>query len=353
MVFMPIKVGVYGASGYSGGELLRILLNHKKVEIKWVTSRGEVPLEELHRNLVGSGLRFTKPEKVNQEVDVVFLCTPHGVSMEVAPQFLEKGVKVIDLSADFRLKNSSIYKKAYGKEHTAQKYLDGVVYGLPELKRDEIKKAKLVANPGCFATSMILGLAPIISTDLIDLKKIVVDAKTGTSGAGANPSLFTHHSEIGAGITGYSAVKHRHTYEVEQELVEMAKKDVSINFTPHLAPFIRGILSTIHVFLNKPISREKMLEIYSHFYKDEYFVKVLEFKKEEGKSHLPYPNPANLAGSNFCQIGLDLDEERKRAVIFSAIDNLGKGASTQAVQNMNIMFGLDETEGIGGAGLHP
>jgi len=348
-----IATGVVGGSGYSGGELLRLLLQHPAVEIAWVTSRGDKQLEKVHRNLWGSGLRFTT-EEAAAPCDVVFLCMPSRESMTRAGQYVTQGSKVIDLGSDFRLKDSALFEQVYGAKHTSWDLVREAPYGATELHRDAIRSARLVANPGCFAYATILGLAPLVRAGLVDLDRIIVDALSGTSGAGAEPSVPTHHSEIGHSAFPYNVIGHRHTAEIEQELTGVAGAKATIHFTPYYAPFARGILSSCHGFLTRRASRADVLELYLEFYRGEYFVRILDMEKEQVSwQYLPYPSVASVAGSNFVHIGADVDEQRGRVVVFSALDNLGKGAAGSAIQNMNCMLGLPEETGLGGVGLHP
>jgi N-acetyl-gamma-glutamyl-phosphate reductase len=349
-----ISVGIVGGSGYSGGELLRLLRGYPHVRIAWVTSRGDKPLEAIHRNLLGSGLRFSKEEDV-EPCEVTFLCMPSRESMTRADRYLKSGSKVIDLGSDFRLKDAQLFERVYHTQHTSWHLVEGAPYGVTELHRAAIRNARLVANPGCFASAAILGLAPLVKEGCVDLERIVVDGLSGTSGAGAEPSVATHHSEIGNSTFAYNVVDHRHTYEMEQELSGVAGRAVTVHFTPYYAPFSRGILASCHTFLNRKLSRADLLALYREFYRAEYFVRVLELEKDPASSwqYVQYPSVANVAGSNFVQIGLDVDERRGRAVAFAALDNLGKGAAGSAIQNMNCMLGLPEETGLTGVGLHP
>lgn len=349
-----IEVGIVGSSGYSGGELLRLLLQHPSVRIKWVTSRGDKKLEQIHRNLFGMGLEFISLEEA-QGGDVVFLCTPARESMLHAGTFLEQGARVIDLGSDFRLKNREIFETVYKAEHTCWELVGEAPYGLTELHRQEIASARLVANPGCFATAAILGLAPLIAEGLIDLTYILVDGISGTSGAGAQPATPSHHSEIGNSFFAYNVTDHRHTYEVEQELSLIARQKIQIHFTPYYAPFTRGILAACHGFLTEGMDRGQALDLFKDYYQDNYFIQILDIEKDPKVSwqYLPYPSVATVAGSNFCQIGLDVDSKRGRVVVFSALDNLVKGAAGAAVQNMNVMCGLPEETGLTALGMHP
>lgn len=354
MVSREVSVGIVGGSGYSGGELLRLLLTHPRAQLAWVTSRGDKPLETIHRNLLGSGLRFIKEEEA-PACDVVFLCMPSRESMGRAERYLQQGSKVIDLGSDFRLKDARVFERVYRATHAAWDLVDEAPYGATELHRAAIRRARLVANPGCFAYASILGLAPLVKAQWIDRERIIVDALSGTSGAGAEPTTPTHHSEIGNSAFPYNVTDHRHSYEIEQELSGVAGAAVTVHFTPYYAPFSRGILATCHGFLNRSVQRAEVLALYRDFYRDEYFVRVIELEKDPRVSwqYLPYPSVASVAGSNFVQIGLDVDERRGRVVVFSALDNLGKGAAGSALQNMNCMLGLPEETGLAGVGLHP
>ncbi len=349
-----ITVGIVGGSGYSGGELLRLLLCHPNVRIAWITSRGDKSLETVHRNLIGSGLRFIREEDA-PACDLVFLCMPSRQSMSRAERYLEHGAKVIDLGSDFRLKDPQVFEQVYGIKHVSWNLVEEAPYGVTELHRPAIRQARLVANPGCFAYAAILGLAPLVKAGWIDLDRIIVDGVSGTSGAGAEPTIATHHSEIGHSMFPYNVVDHRHTYEMEQELGGVAQAKVGIHFTPYYAPFARGILAACHGFLRRSASRPDVLALYREFYRGEHFVHTIELEKDSQASwqYVPYPSVASVAGSNHVQIGADVDERRGRVVVFAALDNLGKGAAGAAIQNMNCMLGFPEETGLGGAGLHP
>ncbi len=347
------KIGIVGGSGYSGGELMRLLLGHPRAEIAWVTSRGDKRLDAIHRNLVGRGLQFIHEEEAGP-ADVVFLCTPARESMLKAPVYLERGAKVVDIGSDFRLKDRATFERVYKGEHSCWDLVGEAPYGATELHRDAIRGARLVANPGCFAYTAILSLAPLLDAQLIDRERIVVDGLSGTSGAGAEPSTPTHHSEIGNSLFPYNVVEHRHTYEIEQELTSVAGEEVIVHFTPYYCPFTRGILAGCHAFLTKAVTRADVLALYEDFYRGEPFVSVLGFDKDPKASwqYLPYPAVATVAGSNHVQIGVDVDERRRRVVAFGALDYLGKGAASSAIQNMNCMLGLPEETGIAGVRLH-
>ena len=340
-----ITAAIVGASGYGGGELLRLLAIHPDVKIGGAYDIANLGrrVGEVHPNLRGVvELEIAEPDytKIGKVADVVFMAAPHGVAMKVAPTILEGGAKVVDLSADYRFDDPKVFERYYVKHENPQLK---AVYGLPELYRDKIKKAELIANPGCYPTAAILGLAPLVKRKLIDLDHIVIDAKSGTSGAGAGLSEFTHHPTCGANIAAYAATTHRHEPEINQELSKLAGVKVGAHFTPHLIPIVRGILSTMHVFLRKKATKAGLLEIMREFYKGERFVRVLE----------GLPQVSFVAGSNYCDIGLEVDEDARRVVVVSAIDNLIKGASGQAIQNMNLMFGLDEGRGIEALALRP
>ena len=341
-----ITVSIIGGTGYTGSELLRILSNHPEVEIKYITSRkmDGVKITKLHpnlkciKNLDNMTFKNIPPEDIDS--DFVFCATPHGASMKIVPELYEKGIKIIDLSGDYRFEDLNTYEEWYNLEHTGK--LDAV-YGLPELHREDIKKAKLVANPGCFPTGSILALAPLVKEDLIE-DRIIVDSKTGVSGAGVNPSETTHFPNVNENINPYKMTAHRHSPEIEKELEKLANKSIKLSFTPHLAPITRGILTTAHSFLKEDVDREHIIDVYEKFYKNEPFVRIFD----EGA-----PTLTGVRGSNFCDIGGFEIDRHGRLVVVSAIDNLVKGASGQAVHNMNLMAGFDETESLLYGGLKP
>lgn len=354
MSTQAVAVGVIGGSGYSGGELLRLLLGHPAARIAFVTSRGDKPLQAIHRNLVGSGLGFVREDEAG-DCDVVFLCTPARESMLKAPGWLARGARVVDIGSDFRLKDRATFERVYKAEHACWELVEEAPYGATELHRQAIRGARLVANPGCFAYTAILALAPLVKAGLIDRERVVVDGLSGTSGAGAEPATPAHHSEIGNGVFAYNVVDHRHTYEIEQELSGLAGAPVTVHFTPYYCPFTRGILAGCHGFLTRAVTRADLLALYEDFYRDEPFVRTLAFDKDPRASwqYLPYPSVASVAGSNYVQLGVDVDERRRRVVAFGVLDNLGKGAASSAIQNMNCMLGLPEDSGLRGVGLHP
>ena len=349
-----MRVGVIGGSGYVGGELVRLLLAHPEVELTTVTSRANAGefLFTVHPNLRGATqLKFSPPDisNVTENCDLVFAAMPHGKSVNLVPQLLETGVKVIDMSADYRLNNPDDYDKWYGWKHTHPELLNEAVYGLPELHREEIKNAKLIGCPGCMSTATILGLAPLVKAGVIEKNRIVADVKICSSGAGQKPTVASHHPERAGGVRPYKVVGHRHIAEVEQELNLLTDEQVTVSFTPHAVNMIRGILSTIHAFLKKPLTTKDVWKLYRSQYQNEHFIRFVKFKKG------PYqlPNPKVTMGTNFVDIGFELDPRAKRIIAFSAIDNLMRGASGQGVQCMNVMLGVDEKTGLECQGYHP
>lgn len=351
---MMLKVGIMGASGYMGGEAVRVLLEHPDVEIAWLTSRGDKPVEYFHKNFYGAKLRFIKPEELTP-CDVVFSALPSGQVMALTKQLTDGGTKVIDLGADFRLKDRTMWETVYGKTHTDWAAASESVYGIAELHRADIKKARIIANPGCFSSAAILGLAPLVKNGIIDTSKIVIDGLSGTAGAGAETDRPIHHPEIGNNLVPYNVVNHRHTYEIEQELGLLSDHPVSIHFTTTYVPITRGILDICHCFPLRKINRTQLMDLYQDFYGGETYIKIIDLPKEPGASwqYVPYPWVSAVSGTNYCHIGLDIDEVRGRIVIFSVLDSIGKGGAHAAVQNMNLMFGLEETTGLRRYGLHP
>jgi len=349
-----MKVGVIGASGYVGGELLRILIKHPEVELTTATSNtyaGQY-IYRLHPNLRGqTNLKFVKPDlaKASKDCDILFIATPHGVSSTLIPKLLETGTKIIDLSADFRLKNPEDYVKWYGWKHVCPDLLKKAVYGLPELHREEIKDAQLVACPGCMAACAILALAPIVKGGKVEVDRIVVDAKVGSSGAGYGVSKSVHHSEHYSVVRPYKPVGHRHTAEIEQELNILSGGDVLVSMSAHAVNMVRGILTTCHLFLDEPLKPIDVWRIYRGFYSDEPFIRFIR----DRRGLFRYPDPKIVVGTNFCDIGFEVDGHAPRLVVLSALDNLIKGAAGTAVQDMNIILGCDEREGLRDIGLHP
>jgi len=344
-----LKIGIVGASGYTGEELARILSRHPGVELTVATSRqfagqklGDV-FPNL-RSIVDITLEDLGPDELVSRADLFFTAVPHQTAMDIVPKLLEAGRKVVDLSADFRISDAAVYEEWY-QAHSAPEYLEQAVYGLPEINREKIEKSSLVANPGCYPTSIILGTAPLIKGGLIDAETIIADSKSGTSGAGRAAQVGSLFCEVADGFRAYKVGEHRHTPEIEQEISLLAGKQVNISFTPHLLPISRGILSTVYATLNKGADGASVAAAYDEFYRDEYFVRLCPAGN--------YPATQYVRGSNFCDIGFKADPRTGRLVILSAIDNLVKGASGQAVQNMNLMCGFAESEGLGVAPLFP
>lgn len=338
-----MKVSIIGASGYTGVDLVRILLNHRNVEIDKVISNSNkgMKFSELFPNLKNifdkEFIGTDNMEEDLKESEYVFLAVPHKAAMEYVPNLLKMGKKIIDLSADFRIKSKEVYEEWYKEEHTASEFLNEAVYGIPELFREDVKKARLIANPGCYPTTIILGLAPLLKNKLIDTKMIIADSKSGVSGAGKKCTPNTHYSETNENFKAYGIANHRHTPEIEEQLSNLADEDIIINFTPHLVPMTRGMLSTIYVNLKEEKNEEEIYKLYKEFYKNEKFVRIIENGTVETKF---------VRGTNFIDIGLTIDKRTKRVIILSAIDNVTKGASGQAVQNFNIMSGNNEMEGL-------
>jgi N-acetyl-gamma-glutamyl-phosphate reductase len=336
-----LKVAIIGGSGYTGLELLRLLAMHPSVKVTAVTSRAYKgsPISEFPflRGFY-KGMRFSDPSDLKGiKADIAFSALPHGASQEAVSELLKSSEKVIDLSADFRLHDKAVYATWYG-EHKATGLLKDAVYGLPELHRDEIKKARLVANPGCYPTGAILALSPLIKEGLVKDGSIIIDSKSGVSGAGRKASIDTSFVEVASGFKAYKVGSHRHTPEIEQELGSLSGARMKVTFTPHLIPTPRGILTTAYADIKKSVSAGDVLGLYKGFYGKEPFVRVLP----EGS----FPDISHVRCSNLCDIGVYTDKAKKRAVVISAIDNLVKGASGQAVQNMNIMAGFKETLGL-------
>lgn len=343
-----IKTAVLGATGYAGIELVRLLTNHSEASIEILGSKsfaGE-KINDIYGNFTHILERKCEEVDLNKvsECDVAFTALPHGASKTVIPSLLEKGLKVIDLSGDYRYDDAAVYEEWYGEKHSSPELLKESVYGLPELHREKIKKARLIGNPGCYTTCSILGAAPLLANKIGETKNIIIDAKSGVTGAGRGLKLQNSFCECTENTKAYNIAKHRHTSEIEQELSNIAGEKLMLSFTPHLIPQKRGILATIYVNLNRPSSTEELTGIYKEYYKNEFFVRV----KDSGS----LPETKHVAGSNFVDIGIVYDERLQRAVVVSALDNIVKGAAGQAVQNMNLLFGLDEKTGLDNAGFY-
>ncbi|GHT50259.1 N-acetyl-gamma-glutamyl-phosphate reductase [Endomicrobiia bacterium] len=338
-----IRVSIVGITGYTGEELLRILSKHPNVEITGLygrSSSGERYLKDLYPNFAYLNLKIEALDikKIANNCDVVFLALPHAVAFEVVPSLIDASVKVIDLSADFRLNNPEVYEKWYKVNHTAKEYINQAVYGLSELNTYEIEKAALIANPGCYPTTVALGCAPAIKNGFVDLQGIVIDSKSGISGAGRKSAKEYFDSEHPNFRAYKIAGGHRHVPEIEQELSILSGEDVTISFTPHIMPVERGMLSTIYAKLKKNVDAFEIIEKYKEFYKGRQFIKILDEDIMTGIK--------NVVNTNYCEISMQVDKRTNRLIIVSVIDNLVKGASGQAVQNMNIMFGLSESIGL-------
>jgi len=337
-----IKVGIAGASGYTGVELVKLIASHPGATISAVTSnsyKGQ-PLADIFPAMRGFENLVCEPLDIGalaEKIDVIFLALPHKVSMAHVPDFIEHNIKVIDLSADFRFSNVSAYESAY-QAHTAKNLLEKSVYGLSELYRDKIKDCQIVGNPGCYPTSILLPLVPLLEKGLINPNGIICDSKSGVSGAGRSLSLTTHFSEVNESFTPYKVGNHRHTPEIEEQLSIHSGQDVRITFVPHLLPLTRGMLSTIYVQASEDTAEEDIRAAYEQYYKAEPFVRI--FNKGG------FPQISYVRGTNCCDIGFHFVEKSKQIIIVSAIDNLLKGAAGQAVQNMNILFGIDEKQGL-------
>ena len=343
-----IKAGIIGATGYAGGELVRLLLQHKEVEIKWYGSRSYI--NQKYASVYGNMFQLVEDtclddnmEELAKQVDVIFTATPQGFCASVINDSILSRTKIIDLSADFRIKDVSVYEKWYGINHKAPQYIEEAVYGLCEINREKTKGARLVANPGCYTTCSILTAYPLVKEGLIDPQTLIIDAKSGTSGAGRGAKVNNLYCEVNENIKAYGVATHRHTPEIEEQLGYAAGKEILVNFTPHLVPMNRGILVTEYATLTKKTdgslpTYEEIRAVYDKYYADEYFVRVLEKNV--------CPETKWVEGSNFVDVNFKIDERTGRIIMMGALDNIVKGAAGQAVQNMNLMFGLDEKEGL-------
>ncbi|HJB06882.1 MAG TPA: N-acetyl-gamma-glutamyl-phosphate reductase [Candidatus Enterocloster faecavium] len=338
-----IKAGIIGSTGYAGGELARLLLQRDDVEILWYGSRSYVGQKyaSVYPNLfkiVDESCQDDAIKELADQVDVVFTATPQGLCASLIDEDILSRVKVIDLSADFRIKDQSVYEKWYKLEHKSPQFLGEAVYGLPEVNREKVKTARLIANPGCFPTCSFLSVYPMVKEGLIDPNTLIIDAKSGTSGAGRGAKTDNLYCEVNESIKAYGVGTHRHTPEIEEQLSYAAGQPVTISFTPHLVPMNRGILVTAYASLNGTVTEEEARAAYEKYYKDEYFVRLLE----PGM----VPQTRWVEGSNFADVNFKIDSRTNRVVMMGAIDNMVKGAAGQAVQNMNLMFGLPEQTGL-------
>lgn len=338
-----IKVGIIGATGYAGGELVRILMGHKDAEIKWYGSRSYVDQKyaDVYRNMfqiVDAKCMDDNMEELADQVDVIFTATPQGLCASLVNEEILSKTKIIDLSADFRLKDVNVYEEWYKIEHKAPQYIDEAVYGLCEINRDLVKSARIVANPGCYTTCSILTAYPLAKEGLIDMSTLIIDAKSGTSGAGRGAKLPNLYCEVNENIKAYGVATHRHTPEIEEQLGYASGEKVVLNFTPHLVPMNRGILATEYATLKKKVTYEEVKAVYDQYYAKEKFVRVLDRDV--------CPETKWVEGSNYVDIGFKIDPRTNRIIMMGAIDNLVKGAAGQAVQNMNLLFDLPEDEGL-------
>mgnify|MGYP003156650968 FL=1 len=347
-----IKVGIIGATGYAGGELVRILMGHKDAEIVWYGSRSYVDQKyaDVHRNMfqiVDAKCMDDNMEQLANEVDVIFTATPQGLCASLVNDDILSKVKIIDLSADFRLKNVDIYEKWYKLEHKSPQYIDEAVYGLCEINRDKVTKdTRIIANPGCYTTTSILTLYPLVKEGIINPDTIIIDAKSGTSGAGRGAKVANLFCEVNESMKAYGVGTHRHTPEIEEQLgYACGRDDLKLIFTPHLVPMNRGILVTAYANLAKDVTYEDVKAAYDKYYDKEYFVRVLP--KDV------CPETRWVEGSNFVDIGFKIEPRTNRIIAMGALDNLVKGAAGQAVQNMNLLFGFDENEGLKMAPMFP
>lgn len=338
-----IKVGIIGATGYAGAELARLLMQHKEAEIKWYGSRSYVDKKyyEVFQNMfqiVDDTCLDDNMEELSNAVDVIFTATPQGLCASLVNEEILKKVKIIDLSADFRIKDVAVYEKWYGIEHKSPQFIEEAVYGLCEINREKIRGARLIANPGCYPTCSTLSIYPLAKEGLIDMNTIIIDAKSGTSGAGRSAKVGNLFCEVNENIKAYGVATHRHTPEIEEQLSYASGEDVKINFTPHLVPMNRGILVTAYASLKKEVSYEDVKAVYDKYYAKEKFVRVLDKNV--------CPETRWVEGSNYVDVNFKIDERTGRIIMMGAMDNLVKGAAGQAIQNMNLLFGLDETEGL-------
>ncbi len=343
------RIGIIGASGYTGAELARILCNHPEVELTVATSRQYAgqPLAKVFPSLQGKTSLVCEDVALDAMVDradLFFTAVPHKTAMEIVPQLLAAGRKVIDLSADFRIHDASVYEQWY-QPHSAREFLTEAIYGLPEIHREQIKQARLVANPGCYPTSIILALAPLLKEGLIRPETIIADSKSGASGAGRAAQTGTLFCEVADGFRAYKVAAHRHTPEIEQELGLLAGQPLSISFTPHLVPMSRGIFSTVYAAAGRSCTNDELHDLYRTFYSNEYFVRVC------AKDQLPATQ--YVRGSNYCDLAPRYDARTGRIIVLAVIDNIMKGASGQAVQNMNLIAGFGEQTGLVSAPLFP
>ncbi len=344
-----IEVSIIGITGYAGIELYRLLHQHPRVKVKHLVSNSKAgeKLADIYPQFAGEEeiiLHEYDPEQVTDS-DLVFTALPHGVSQEIVGELYRKDTKIIDLSGDFRYQKVARYEKWYGVEHKYPKFLSEAVYGLVEINRKKIKRASLVGNPGCYPTASLLGLMPLIKQNIIRKETIIIDAKSGVSGAGKGLKKTSHFCEADESIKAYKITNHRHTSEIESIIEKFSGHKTTVSFTPHLVPMKRGILATIYFNLKQELKETELIDIYKEYYTGDEFVRVLSDSR--------VPETKYVVGTNYCHLGIRVDSRNKRVVVVSAIDNLGKGAASQAVQNMNIMFGFSEKCGLEATGIFP
>lgn len=338
-----IKAGIIGSTGYAGQELVRILLQHGEVEIKWYGSRSYIDKKyyDVFRNMfqiVDAKCMDDNMDELASQVDVIFTATPQGLCGNLVNEEILSKVKIIDLSADFRIKDLETYEKWYGIKHGSPQFIDEAVYGLCEINREKIKGARLIANPGCYPTCSTLSIYPLAKEGLIDMNTVIIDAKSGTSGAGRGAKVNNLYCEVNENIKAYGVATHRHTPEIEEQLSYASGQEVKLNFTPHLVPMNRGILITAYANLTREVTYEEVKAIYDSYYKEETFVRVLDQDQT--------PETRWVEGSNYVDVNFKLDPRTNRVIMMGAMDNLVKGAAGQAVQNMNLLFGFPETKGL-------
>ncbi|PKR83274.1 N-acetyl-gamma-glutamyl-phosphate reductase [Heyndrickxia camelliae] len=345
-----MKIGIIGANGYGGAELIRLLHQHPKVEIEMLISnstKGTVLTDQykhLH-NIIEMPLEEWNPNKIQSKLDVLFFATPSGVSKEMLPSLLESEITCIDLSGDFRLKSEGLYEKWYKNKSAHIEDLQKSTYGLTELNRNEIKNSKFIANPGCYPTATLLGLAPVLKANVIDMNSIIIDGKSGVSGAGRKPSVGNLFSEVNENVTAYKLGTHQHIPEIEQEIQNITGISAAVTFTTHLIPMTRGIMCTIYADLKQKVNVEEILELYREAYKDDGFIRI--------RPKDNWPSTKEVYSTNYCDIGINIEERTGRLTIISVIDNLVKGAAGQAIQNLNVIAGWDERTGLAGIPIYP
>ncbi len=344
-----ITIGVIGATGYAGYETVRLLLNHSEFTITTLVSKSFAgkKISTIYPNLAGVCdlvLEELNYDKILKKASCFIVALPHGTSQDVIATLYKAGKKIVDLSADYRYTNQALYETTYNVPHKYESILKKAVYGLPELFKENLTNCQLVANPGCYPTCSLLGLAPLIDSGLIDLTSIIIDAVSGVTGAGRKQDLMYQFNECTENFLAYKVASHRHTSEIEEKLSLLADENINVTFTPHLAPMKRGMMATIYSTLLKPITASDLYKVYNNYYQNEYFIRV--------KEHDQMVNTKQVVGSNFVDISVHVDSKTNKAIIVSAIDNIGKGASSQAIQNLNLMYGFDEKLGISQPGTY-